>query len=575
MQILAKVNRIFDRKTKVKTTILLLAIIGGALLETLALAIISPLIAILLNSSMIETNKYVKFVYDLFGFSNTGTFLALLTFLLAGIYIFRGIYLYSVSRIKFRFIARRQAELSGKLLSKILGYSYLYHTSKNPAELQRIIRTDVAEMFGLLLNVLQFLADVLMSLFIVVFLMSVSPTMTLCVLAMVATCILIYFKVFRKKIRAAGEKNRKAQIGMSKAIYQALGGIKEIKMLRRESYFYHAFMVSSDESIKYSTQYRTLDAVPKLVIDSVCFGGTFILVGALILGGADIAKLVPQISVFVLAAFRLLPAMTRLVNEMNSILHNLVAVDAVYKSLFEEEDDLANVPPPMVTLPDSVCDIIVRDVTFRYPTVPDPVLENITLTISNKKSAAFIGPSGAGKTTLADLILGILVPKSGTIIYDGKSVHQNFDDWSQHVGYIPQHIYLLDESIRKNVAFGIDNANIDEGKVWRALEQAQLADFVRSLPDGMETIVGDRGVRLSGGQRQRIGIARAIYEDPPILVLDEATSSLDNETEKAVMDAVMGFQGNKTMLIVAHRLTTIEHCDMIYKVENRKVIKER
>jgi ABC-type bacteriocin/lantibiotic exporter with double-glycine peptidase domain len=203
------------------------------------------------------------------------------------------------------------------------------------------------------------------------------------------------------------------------------------------------------------------------------------------------------------------------------------------------------------------------------------VLEDISLTIPNKKSVAFIGPSGSGKTTLADLILGILTPESGSVFYDGKSIHHNFKQWSRNVGYIPQQVYLLDESILENVAFGIDHPEIDESKVWRALEQAQLADYVRSLPEGLETIVGDRGIRLSGGQRQRVGIARAMYEDPPILVLDEATSSLDSETEKAVMEAVMGFQGNKTMIIVAHRLSTIEHCDIVYKIDEKTIVRER
>jgi len=215
-----------------------------------------------------------------------------------------------------------------------------------------------------------------------------------------------------------------------------------------------------------------------------------------------------------------------------------------------------------------VVDIIVNNVSFCYPNTSLPVLSDISLIVPHNKSVAFIGPSGVGKTTLADIILGILSPKAGGVYYAGKSIHHSFKEWSQKVGYIPQQIYLLDESIIKNVAFGINSDDIDIMQVWHALEQAQLSEFVRSLPEGLETVVGDRGIRLSGGQRQRIGIARSLYNNPSILVLDEATSSLDTETEKAVMEAIEKFQGEKTLIIIAHRLSTIENCDIIYRIEN-------
>ena len=574
MQILYKLRCVFDRDTKIKLIILLFAIIIGALLETLALSLISPFISVLLDETMIETNRYIRFAYELLGFSSTSAFLALLTFMLAGLYIFRGAYLYTVSKIQYRVIARRQANLSSRLLRKILDYPYLYHSRKNLAELQRIIVSDVEHMFALITNVMLMLTDLFMTVFIVIFLVIVSPIMTLCVCAMAVLCVWLYLKVYRRQVRTAGERARDAQIGMNKAVNQALGGIKEVKVLRREEHFHRAFESCSDDLVKNLTQYRSLDAVPRLGIESVCFGGAFIIIGALIVGGADIAGLVPQLSVFVLAAFRLLPAVSRQVNMVNAVLYYRSSVDAVYKSLFEEEDDSADdeTPPPSMELPENVSDIIVSNVTFQYPNAPAYVLKDASLTIPDKKSVAFIGSSGAGKTTLADLILGVLTPQTGGVYFEGKSIHHSFDEWSRRVGYIPQQIYLLDESILENVAFGIDLENIDTAQVWHAIEQAQLADFVRSLPEGLETVVGDRGIRLSGGQRQRIGIARALYNNPAILVLDEATSSLDTETEKAVMEAIEKFQGDKTMIIIAHRLSTIENCDIIFKIENGTVV---
>lgn len=575
MQTLQKLRRILNRNTKIKFTILVIAIIIGAMLETLALSIISPFISIILDPSIIQRNIYIKAVYSFLGFQSATSFLALLSFLLAAVYIFRGIYLYVLAKAQHRFIARQRVTLSGKLLEKILSYSYIYHSSRNVAEIQRIVVTDVEYLFILMNNILLFLSDALMALFIMLFLLFVSPYMTLCVICLAAICVIMYFKVFRSSIQAAGEQNRVKYIEMTKSVNQALGGIKEVKALRRESHFQKVFKESSNEFIYTNQRNQVLNTLPKLFIEAVCFGGAFIIVGTSILLGADMVGLVPQLSLFVLAAFRLLPAVARLVSYVNQIIFYKTSVDGVYSSLFEDDDNAETANSQVLEMEEKSHDIIIKDVTYRYPNMPEPVLEQVSFVIPQRESVALVGSSGVGKTTLADVILGILTPQEGAVYYDGKSVHQNFEEWSRQIGYIPQQIYMLDESIRENVAFGIDKQEIDEKKVWYALEQAQLKEFVKTLPDGLNTVVGDRGIRLSGGQRQRIGIARAMYEDPPILVMDEATSSLDNETEKAVIDAIMGFQGNKTMLIVAHRLSTIEHCDIVYKVEDKGIVRER
>jgi ABC-type multidrug transport system fused ATPase/permease subunit len=576
METLKKLNKIFSKKTKFKLLILLVAIIIGGFLEMLVLSLLSPFISVLLDSSIVYENPYISWVYNLLGFTNINSFLALLAFILAFIYIFRGVYFLVLSRVKIYFVARRQAELSQILLSKTLGFSYLYHTGKNVAELMRIIGGDVVTMFSMINSILLMLSDYFMMLFILVFLLILSPIMTLCVLGLSLACVLIYFKAFKGKIRSTGEINRTAGIRKSKSVLQALGGIKDIKVLRRENHFKKVFKKCNDLFIKTSTQYQFINAIPKFSIEIVCFGGAFILLGFFILGGANITDIVPQLSLFVLAAFRLLPAVSRQVSYLNTIIHNRPSVDAVYHSLFEENDISATLPPEeSIDANDTSRDIVIRNLSFRYPRITEPVLENLSFSIPAMKSVAFIGPSGVGKTTLVDIILGLLNPDTGGVFYEGKSIHHNLNEWGKNIGYIPQQIYLLDESIMENVAFGIDSDKIDEKKVWRALEQAQLKDFVKSLPEGVNTFIGDRGVRLSGGQRQRVGIARAMYENPSILVLDEATSSLDNETERAVMDAVMGFHGNKTLIIVAHRLSTIEHCDIVYKVENQTVTRER
>ena len=576
MLTLTKLNHIFNRVVKIRLIIILVAIIGGALIEIAALSVISPFMNIMLDSSVIDGGGTLNYIYTLFGFGSHAAFLALMAFILAFIYIFRGVYLFILSKVQFRFMSRRQIELSDILLKKTLDKPYLYHANKNLAELQRIILTDVSNLIQLIQNLLLFISDFFMSFFILIFLLIVSPPMTLGIVGLALLCVLIYFKFFRKKIKQSGEDVRTTNINTYKALNQALGSIKELKVLRRESYFSGQFKKNGDASVDANQRYNVYSALPRVMIEAVCFGGAFLLIGVLILIGTDMENIVPQLSLFVLAAFRLLPAVSRLTGYINNIIFYIPSADAVYTSLFENTDYAVDIKlRAKERVNASKLDIIIENITFQYPNVPSPVLENVSLTIPYRKSVAFVGPTGAGKTTLADIIIGIYTPEKGNIFHNGESIYADLGEWTKHIGYIPQQIYLLDETILENIAFGIPKNEINEQRVWETLEQAQLKEFVNSLPDKLNTIVGDRGIRLSGGQRQRIGIARALYTNPDILILDEATSSLDNETEKAVMEAIENFQGEKTMIIIAHRLSTIEHCDIIYRVENKNVVRER
>ena len=573
MGTITKIRHTFNRQIKVKLMILLILIIAGALLETVALSVISPFISVMLDSSVVESNGVLKYVFSLLSFKSVNTFLAFLACSLAFIYIFRGIYMFALSKVQYRFLSRRQMELSNRLLIIALGRPYLYHASKNLAEFQRVILTDATNSINLLANALLFVSDFFMSLFILIFLLITSIPMTLCVVGLALICIVVYFKVFRKKINNAGDVNRSKYVNMTKSANQALGGIKELKVLHREKYFLDDFRTSSNDYARSNQRFQIYNSIPRLLIESVCFGGAFILIAVLINMGKDMGNLVPQMSLFVLAAFRLLPAVARFTGYVNSIIFYKPSVDAIYTSLFDEHEEYKVTDNN--TAPEKSLDIVINNLTFQYPNTNTPVLENVCLSIPNKHSVAFIGPTGEGKTTLADLVLGIYTPQSGGVFYNGKSIHHDSNEWTKHIGYIPQQIYLLDETILENIAFGIPKNEIDEAQIWNVIEKAQLKEFVESLPAKLNTIVGDRGIRLSGGQRQRIGIARALYTNPDILVLDEATSSLDNETERAVMDAIENFQGEKTMIIIAHRLSTIENCDIIYRVENKNVAREK
>jgi ABC-type multidrug transport system fused ATPase/permease subunit len=514
--------------------------------------------------------------------------------------------------------------------------------------MQKILVNDVDSLFGVVVAILMFLTDAFMILFIMLFLLIISFTMTLIVILMTLFCGSFYYIVFRKKIVQWGGETYDKQVEMIKTANQAFGGIKEVKVMRREGFFINEFVARSRS---YATAWRKFyvnSNILKLTIEAVCFGGAFLFIALFMLNGSNLAPLVPKLGIFILAAFRLLPAIARDATYINGIMYSGPIVDAVYSSLFDEfspgraagdgegeeagagdggeaggaagtsggEEAACDGEAPSGAAGTSgggaeagdesgaaggafgdggapggetasgaagelegyaaaAGDIDVTGVTFTYPLMEAPTLENLSITIPYKKAVALIGASGAGKTTLADIILGILAPDSGQVTYDGMDVHEGIDRWAKCISYIPQQIYLLDESIAENIAFGIPREEIDEAKIQETLVKSQLSDFVATIPGGIHTIVGERGIRLSGGQRQRIGIARALYNDTPILVLDEATSSLDNDTEKAVMDAIMGLHGEKTLIIVAHRLSTIEHCDIVYRVEGRKAVRVR
>jgi len=554
--------------------ILLVGIIIGAQIETLTLAVVQPFVLVLTDSTVVYDNSYLSFVYRFLGFGNITQFLAFMACGIAVVYTLRGLYIYFFGKAQNRFLARNTAHMSNRLLMQTLMKPYLYHVSHNAAQAQRVVIKNAERLFGFVNAIMGLLVDGFMALFMIIFLMITSFSMTLVVLFLASICIVVYFKILRGRIASTGEDEAQGQVLITKSVLQALGGVREIKISQRETHFSDKFKSVNRATIKTREEIQSIRQLPKLFIESLCFSGAFMVVGGMILAGMNMETLVPQLGIFMLAAFKLLPAISRLVNNITQFMRLAPSVDQVYGGLYEVDESLLALPDEPQDVEVSQ-DIVITSLTFKYPRARKPVLRSVNIRIPHNKSVGLMGPSGAGKSTLVDILLGILPPLTGSVVYNGKSIHHHFNAWAKQVGYIPQVIYLLDESIMENVAFGLRKTEIDEEKVWKALEQAQAAGFVREMISGIYTTVGERGVRLSGGQRQRIGIARALYNNPAILVLDEATSSLDNETESAVMDAIRSLQGSKTMIIVAHRLSTIEHCDIVYEVNENKVSLKR
>ena len=411
---------------------------------------------------------------------------------------------------------------------------------------------------------------------LVIYLLVVSKSITIIVLGFLAVFVGGFLLISRKYSRRLGFENQGYQGKIFQWMNQALGGIKEIKILEREAYF-------TDEFRKYWKKYarglriaRTISILPKYTVEAVSMAGLLIaVIVKLLFGEADSVYFISQLAAFAVAAMRLMPSVGRINEHASNMLYALPSVELVYHDLVGIEGLSAGNRQERNRDWRLQREIQVQGVSYHYPNTEELVLDDVSLAVKKGTTVAFIGSTGSGKTTMVDIILGLLTPVKGVVMADDINVHEQAQTFHAQVGYIPQTIYLSDDSIRNNIAFGVREEQIDEEAVREAVEKAQLREFIDSLPHGLDTIVGDRGVRLSGGQRQRIGIARALYHDPEILVLDEATSALDNETESAVMEAIEHLQGMKTMIIIAHRLTTIRNVDVIYEVSDGKVEMKR
>ena len=386
-------------------------------------------------------------------------------------------------------------------------------------------------------------------------------------------------KVLKPRLNEIGRKNQAIQSRIAKWRIQSIYGLKDVKVLNREEFFVRNYYESGAIGANVARNYAVLNNLPRLLIETVFIAAMLLFIMLYILKGNDITVLIPQLTAFAVAAIRIMPGTNRINTYLSQIAYSQPCLDYLYENLTEnmKEDVNGSVTGlegvekkelPELQLQDRIA---LNHISFTYPNTEKPIFTDAHMEVKKGQSVGIMGPSGAGKSTIVDILLGLLHAQEGTITCDGRNIFENYPSWLSKIGYIPQSIYLIDESIRDNIAFGIDADKIDEKRIWEVLEEAQLKEFVEELPEGLDTTIGDRGVRISGGQRQRLGIARALYHNPEILVFDEATSALDSDTEKAVMDAVNSFHGKKTMVIIAHRLNTIAKCDVIYKVENEKI----
>lgn len=570
---LEQMRYIFDRDQKFQLLLMLFIVIFTTFVELLGVTAVMPLIEVMMDVNSIRTTPYLNALYQFFNFGSATSFLVFLVVFLVVVYWAKNILVAISYNIQYKFTFSNQKKMAYKMLECYLDQPYFFHLSHNSAELIRSINTDIVMMFQGILSILQFFAELLVCTVLGTFLFIRDPGITLILIIFMLSFVIFFMKKFKSYLSYIGEEDRKYAAGIVKWLQQSFGGLKETKIMHREKFFLGKFEEEYSQWADLEKIYRNLQMIPKPIMETLCITAVMLAIIFKLINGAEGTYFVTTISAFAVAAFRLLPSFNRITNYVSVILFNFPAFEAVYHDL-KKIDEISKenngaMEKNEEILPLDKC-IYIKDISYKYPSGEDFVLKNINLEIPKNKSVALIGPSGAGKTTLADLILGALEPTEGAIYIDKMNAFEHLWAWQKNVGYIPQSIYLMDDTIRNNIIYGAE-ADVDDERLMSAVEEAQLKEFIESLSEGLETEIGERGIRLSGGQRQRIGIARALYSNPQVLVLDEATSALDNGTEKAVMEAIDSLAGSKTLIIIAHRLSTIENCDIKYKVEDGKV----
>ena len=567
---------IFNRREKVQIVILFLAAIIGSLLECLGVGVFMPFVNVLMDASAIQDTWYLQLFYEKLHFRSAESFITGLTIAIIAIFVVKNVYLIVEKYAIYRFSYNTQRKISVRLLEAYMSEPYTFHLNKNISVLQRSMQEDANLFATAVIHFMELFIEITVCIALGISLFCISRSMTVIILGLLIICVGIFTAVSKKFAKGFGRECQEYKAKIYQWMNQALGGIKEVKVLNRESFFVTSYQTYYKKYAKGLRISRLLAAIPKYIVEMVSMTGLLIaIIIKLKYGRTDIVTFIPQLSAFAIAAFRLMPSVGRINEHVTNIMYAVPSIELVYEDLRDvegQEVDEAEIQEEAERNKEWKFEreLEIKKVCYHYPDVEENVIDHVDFKIRKGQTVALIGESGAGKTTMADIILGLLSPQYGRIKADGVDIFKSIDQWHKNIGYIPQTIYLSDDTIRNNVAFGVFFFFLDENAVIEALKKAQLYEFVEGLIDGMDTIVGDRGVRLSGGQRQRIGIARALYHDPEILVLDEATSALDSDTEAAVMEAVDSLRSEKTMIIIAHRLTTIQNADVIFEIVNGK-----
>jgi len=546
----------------------LLLILVCTLLEVIGVGIIIPVVSILIQPAAVTESSWLKAINELIGSPSHRGFMLWALGGLLGIFTFKNTFIFFSTWRQTRLLYGLQSRLASELVAGYLNRPYSYHLEHASPELLQKVSGEVNILtHGVLSPILWLISEGLVVLGLFGLALWVNPIGALVIVGGLGVSVWAYYYLFKSQVDSWGKKTQEHAQGMFRELEHSMGGVKEVKLFGRETFFATAFDEQYERYTQYTARHHFLLHSSRNVIELLVIGVLLFAIMLLVGTGSSMQTIVPTLAFFAVAAFRLMPSSQRILTSAHSIQFGARSLPLLRPDLIVSRDRSLATNPTIEHFPFQHS-LELRGVTFRYPSGEQEVLRDATILIQRGAMVGFQGKSGAGKTTLVDLILGLLKPPTGEVLVDGNSIHDNLPGWLSNIGYVPQTIFLMDDTLRRNVAFGIPDPEIDDARVQEALSLAQLDGFLDSKRGGLGALIGEHGVRLSGGQRQRIGIARALYHDPAILVLDEATASLDLDTETQFIKAVGSLKNTKTILIISHRFSTLENCDVKYQLKD-------
>ncbi len=541
-------------------------ILTGTVLETFSVGMMIPVLSVIAS----DDHKISLLFFTVEPSLDKSQLIQLAVGLMLAVYVFKNLFLAASTWIQRGLLTRVTSRIAARMLEIYIRQPYAFHLQKNSSTLIRNTQDASMLVAGGVEPMLTILTEGLIAVALFLVLVSVEPLGTMCVIVLLLIATFVFQRFFDKKLQRWGSLRQFQKGSIIQTIQQGLGAVKDVQVLGREDWFINEHRERQTKDADLLRRINTVQAIPRLWLEVMAMAGLAGLVAIMLATGKDIDKIIPTVGLFAVTSFKVLPSINKLVSSRQTLKVSRSTIETIHRDL--------DLPISSNLLNQNVSfefeNVVVDQLDFKYDQSENLVLSSVNLRIQSGEAVGFVGQSGSGKSTLIDIMLGLLEPQKGSVLINGKTIENVKQSWQKQIGYIPQTIFLMDDSLRRNIAIGIADAEIDEAAIRDALKSAQLEDFVASLPEGLDTVVGERGVRLSGGQRQRIGIARALYHRPSVLVLDEATSSLDTETEHGVMQAVQALQGDKTVIIVAHRLSTVEYCDRLYRLDAGRIVDE-
>jgi len=577
LESLLKILKLLPPKDRFKLIILFVMMLVASFLEVLGIGMIPAFVIAIAEPDKVLGTPYIGEILLQLNITTSESLALFGAISLIIVYIFKNLYLFAYKYIKTKFVHNRKVYLQNRVFKAYMAAPYTFYINRNSAELLRNVNSEVNKIIkGTIMPILEISLNAIMFVLITGSLLYLEPVITIITIVLMGGFGYLFLKVTQNKTKDTGRISNIASGDMNRVILQGLGGFKDARVLNRENLFlkrrYNKF---AKQHVEASIYQSILKELPKPIIESLLVTGILTITLIMVYEGRSFTEIIPLLTLFGVAAVKLMPVFNNVISQVSTIRYSAYSVFSIYDDLELLENKYKDYRKKILTKSDKLelnDEIKLNSISYHYPDTEEFVVKNINLTIERGKAIAFVGTSGAGKTTLVDLILGLLTPQKGTITVDGKDIQDNIRGWMKNIGYIQQSNYLMDDRIFRNIAFGVPDDEVDQEKLDKAIKAAQLEELISKLPRGLRTKSGERGTRLSGGQQQRIGIARALYDNPQVLIMDEATSALDNITEKYVVNSIERLRGDRTIIMIAHRLTTVQNCDIIYLMEEGEII---